>query len=363
MDERAVDQLAATLPPLLSALEALGFVARYLNPPDLAAVLAALGEPEAPLRPAAEQLSDWPAELVDLRAALTFACEQVLASFQALREAQAGGDMGQAYRALRGVARVQEALYPFAAGIGAVSRYFLEPAARGDAVLLARLADAPARDDVGVMHVQNEPGSRGGFSLYVPEYYSPDRTWPLVVALHGGSGNGRAFLWTWLRDARSRGAILLSPTASGQTWAISGPDRDTPNLKRMVDTIRDRWTVDPARLLLTGMSDGGTFSYVSGLEPDSPFTHLAPVSAAFHPMLAQMADASRVEGLPIHIAHGALDWMFPVEMAREAGRALAAAGAAVTYREVADLSHTYPRELNPDLFEWMTETAVSLPPA
>jgi phospholipase/carboxylesterase len=63
-------------------------------------------------------------------------------------------------------------------------------------------------------------------------------------------------------------------------------------------------------------------------------------------MLVQMADADRVRGLPIHIVHGALDWMFPVELARQALRAFAKAGANVTYREVEDLSHTYPREMN-----------------
>ena len=74
------------------------------------------------------------------------------------------------------------------------------------------------------MHDHNEPGSRGGFSLYVPEYYTPDRAWPLVMALHGGSGNGRNFLWSWLRDARSFGAILIAPTATGPTWALMGED-------------------------------------------------------------------------------------------------------------------------------------------
>jgi phospholipase/carboxylesterase len=66
----------------------------------------------------------------------------------------------------------------------------------------------------GVFTTTNEPGSRGGFSVYVPEYYTADRAWPLVMALHGGSGNGRGFLWSWLRDARSRGAILIAPTAT-----------------------------------------------------------------------------------------------------------------------------------------------------
>jgi phospholipase/carboxylesterase len=206
------------------------------------------------------------------------------------------------------------------------------------------------------MHV-GEPGARGGASLYVPEDCTDRREWPLVVALHGGAGSGRSFLWSWLRDARSHGAILAAPTAVGDTWALMGPDPDTPNLARLVEAIRARWRIDPARILLTGMSDGGTFSYVSGLEPGSPFTHLAPVSAAFHPMLAAMADRDRLSGLPIHIAHGAVDWMFPVQMAREARDALAAAGANVTYREIADLSHTYPRELNPAILAWLQASA------
>jgi phospholipase/carboxylesterase len=106
-------------------------------------------------------------------------------------------------------------------------------------------------------------------------------------------------------------------------------------------------------MLLTGLSDGGTFSYVSGLEADSPFTHLAPIAASFHPVLAQTADESRIRGLPIFLIHGALDWMFPVAVARGARAALSAAGADVTYVEIDDLSHTYPREANPVILEWL----------
>ena len=356
-EDRVSDDLAAVIPPLLSALEALGLVARYLNPSELGGVLAAVGEPELPLRQAVDGLSPWPSALTFLRGALTGACQHTLEAFEGLRGAEAAGsDMGQIFRALRGLPRAQEALYPLAAGVAPVSRYFLEPARRGDAATLARLADAPRRDDTGVIHL-GEPGARGGVSLYVPEDYSPDREWPLVIALHGGAGSGRSFLWSWLRDARSHGVILAAPTAIGQTWALTGPDVDTPNLARIVDWVSERWTLDPRRRLLTGMSDGGTFSYVSGLEPGSPFTHLAPAAAAFHPMLAQMADPDRLAGLPIHIAHGTLDWMFPVAMAREAERALRAAGADVTYRELPDLAHTYPRELNPRILTWMDESA------
>src|SRR5204863_30891 len=99
----------------------------------------------------------------------------------------------------------------------------------------------------GIFHNHNEPGSRGGFSVYVPEYCTPDRAMPLVMALHGGSGNGRGFLWSWLRDARSLGAILVAPTAIGPTWALMGDDADTPNLMRILETVRSRWTIAPGR--------------------------------------------------------------------------------------------------------------------
>jgi phospholipase/carboxylesterase len=175
----------------------------------------------------------------------------------------------------------------------------------------------------------------------------------LVMALHGGSGNGRGFLWRWLRDARSLGAILVTPTAMGSTWALMGEDVDTQNLARILDSVRSRFDIDPKRLLLTGMSDGGTFSYVTGLERDSPFTHLAPVAATFHPLMAEIADAERLRGLPIHIVHGALDWMFPVQTARQTRDLLTAAGADVTYREIDNLSHCYPREMNAEILQWL----------
>ncbi|MGC2780244.1 MAG: phospholipase, partial [Bradyrhizobium sp.] len=180
-----------------------------------------------------------------------------------------------------------------------------------------------------------------------------DRAWPLVMALHGGSGNGRDFLWSWLRAARSLGAILVAPTATGPTWALMGEDADTPNLVRILDLVRSRVAIDPARMLLTGMSDGGTFCYVSGLERGSPFTHLAPVAATFHPLMAEIADRDRLRGLPIQIVHGRLDWMFPVEIARHTSDALAKSGANVVYREIDDLSHCYPREVNVELLRWL----------
>jgi phospholipase/carboxylesterase len=353
MSEAVIDDVVAVLPPLLDCLEALGFVARYLNLPDFNRVMQAAGTPDQSLQAVRPRLANWPAEFEGIRTALEAASEAALASFAGLRAVQSGkGDLVAVFRALRHLPRAQEALYPLAAKFPPVSSFFLDPALRDDSALLERLTN-PAGENTGIIHDHNEPGSRGGFSLYVPEYYTGDRAWPVVMALHGGSGNGRNFLWSWLRDARSFGAILVAPTASGSTWALMGDDIDTPNLMRILAAVQSRWNIDSKQLLLTGMSDGGTFCYVSGLESASPFTHLAPVAATFHPLMAEMADAERLRGLPIYLVHGRLDWMFPVQVARQAHQALVAAGADVTYRELEDLSHTYPREINAPILQWL----------
>jgi phospholipase/carboxylesterase len=354
MSEAVVDDIVAVLPPLLQSLEALGFVARHLNPPAFGRVMDAAGTPDLALQDVRARLANWPGEFADIQSRLQTAGDAALAAFAGLRAVQNGdGDLVAVFRALRYAPRAQEALYPLAAKLPPVSSFFIDPALRDHAGLLARLA-APAHQDTGVMHDHNEAGSRGGFSLYVPEYYTPDRAWPLVMALHGGSGNGRGFLWSWLRDARSHGAILVAPTATGNTWALMGEDTDTPNLSRIVDQLRERWNIDRDRLLLTGMSDGGTFCYVTGLEGTSPFTHLAPVASTFHPLMAEMADAERLRGLPIFLVHGRLDWMFPVQVAQQAQQLLSAAGADVIYREIDDLSHCYPREINPAILSWLS---------
>ena len=357
MTARELDRIESLLAPLLEALDALGQVARRLHPPALAGLVAQAARAQARWQTAWSVNPPWPEPWALLGAQLDACATEAMASFEGLRAATAGSDaLAQAYRALRHLPRALEALYPLAGLLGSVNRFFLDPAGRADESLQRRLlGEAP--EHTGLMAFGDSPGSRQGVWVYVPETYRADRDWPLVMALHGGGGRGRAFLWSWLRDARARGAILVAPTSLGPTWALAGDDEDSPHLMQILDFVREHWRVDPARLLLTGMSDGGTFCYASGLEPSSPFTHLAPVSAAFHPMLAQMADPARLRGLPIHIVHGSLDWMFPVAMAREAAQALSAAGARASLREIADLSHVYPGEVNGSILDWLDQTA------
>ena len=354
--EPVVDLISRLVPALLRALYALEFAGRHVAPDTLPQLIDAIGGRRNDLDAALAQSRalDWPEHLLPARECLERAGAAAGESIEALLAApQTPQPIVAAYRALRGYARAAEALYPMAPHLKPVSQFFLEPDARNDDALIARFADAdPERKGVGVVHVGGPPGARGGYSLYVPETYDATRSHPLVVAMHGGSGNGGAFLWSWLREARTRGIILIAPTARGSTWSLMEPQVDGANIELIVRDVACKWNVDPGRQLLTGMSDGGTFTYVLGLHAGCRFTHLAPVAASFHPLILAMADAGRVRELPIHIVHGAQDWMFPPEMAQSAERALRDAGANVRYRRIADLAHTYPRDENGRILDW-----------
>ncbi|HEY1931734.1 MAG TPA: hypothetical protein VGG99_06975 [Acetobacteraceae bacterium] len=351
-----VEAIVGIVGPMLDALDRLEFIARHLHPPDIASLMEVLEDSDATLRTARETVTAaaWPEHLIPFRDQIDLAAGLTLRACDGLREAAVSGGLRAAMRALRNVGRATEALYPLASSLPSVSRFFLEPDQRDDADLLERVAAGAERTDVrvGVLHANNTTDERGGFSVYVPEDYDPARAYPLVMALHGGSGHGRLFLWTWVREARSRGVILVAPTATGDTWSLMQPEIDAAHLVRVLEHVAGTLRVDRSRLLLTGMSDGGTFTLLSGLGEASPFTHLGPIAASFHPMFVTMTPPQRLLGLPIYLVHGALDWMFPVSVARTAYGALDGAGAKVVYREIADLSHAYPREENASMLTW-----------
>jgi len=355
----ATDAIGALLSPLLGALERVAWVQRHLFPPlagPLAEQLAPSADALAPALRALEA-AEWPADMGFLRERLVDGTRQTLELVTAFVEAaKTPEDPIGLFRALRRFARVQETLYPLAPAFGALSRWYLEPDRHADDDLVARLRAGALREDdarVGVLHSGNERNERGGFSVYVPESWDGRTPMALVVALHGGSGHGRDFLWSWLRDARSRGVMVLSPTSRDRTWALMGEDVDAEPLGRMIESVGERYPLDRARVLLTGMSDGATYALLRGLRGGLPVTHLAPACGVLHPALLMSGDLARARDLPIYLIHGALDWMFPVATAHLAREALTMAGAALVYREIDDLSHTYPRDENPKILDWL----------
>lgn len=355
------DLLLAIVAPILDALKVFERSSRYLGPSTMETVRNQLLDTRRGLRDASANLDEsiWPPAAVPIRDAVSAAYGHALRSLERLAEADgSANDLMPLYRALGARAPMCEAIYPLAQHFSLVHRFFLDHEKQE----VPRLSQASTAEPVGfsgVHHIANDRKQRGGYSIYVPESFDPARRYPVVFALHGGSGHGSSFLWSWIRTCRTEELVLVSPTSVGGTWAIMGEDLDTPNLLQMLESMTRLVQIDETKLLLTGMSDGGTFTYVSGCTASSPFTHLAPCSASFHPMLIEMMAKDRLRDLPICITHGALDWMFTVDIAQTAEYSFNAAGANVFYREIADLAHTYPEDANPELVKWFLNTNAS----
>ena len=263
-----------------------------------------------------------------------------------------GGDTLAAMKAMRAQARAQEKLYPTANILTPISQYFLELPQRDNTGLLERLnVDRPG-EKIGILNAENERDTRGGFSLYIPEYLDNSQPAPLVIALHGGTGHGRDFMWSWLREARTRGFMLLSLTSQQDTWSLMGEELDLPILLRLVEFVAKDFALDRQHILLTGMSDGGTYTLLAGLQKESPFTHLAPFSGVLHPEISMNGNIKYAGDKNIYLVHGTHDWMFPIETAYMAKAELEAAGANLTFRPIDDLSHTYARTENPEVLDW-----------
>lgn len=247
------------------------------------------------------------------------------------------------------------ALYELRARLPIISAYF-------NIADRAPVADlSPEGDDSaprGFIHREADQ-SRGKYSLYVPENYSSNRQWPLIICLHGGYGQGYEYIWTWLRSARTRGYLLLSPKSLAETWTMTMNSPDTRSVMRMLDEVSETYAIDRSRIYLTGLSDGGIFTYIMGLERHERFTGLAPVAGALHMAVDPMLRTGTGRELPIFVIHGVHDFIFPVSFTRQTNELLTMLKYNVKYEELPEWGHAFPYSINERLvMPWFE----SLPP-
>lgn len=177
--------------------------------------------------------------------------------------------------------------------------------------------------------------------LYVPPSYSPDRPAPLAVTLHGAGGTNTGGMAPLRASADALGMLLVSPQSVGTTWdMIWGPyGPDVAALDRALAKVFAQCNVDPARVALTGFSDGASYALSLGLTNGDLFTRLV----AFSPGILNPA-AHRGKP-PIYISHGTRDPILNIDRAsRSFVPALQKDGYAVTYREF-DGVHQVPVEI------------------
>jgi phospholipase/carboxylesterase len=166
--------------------------------------------------------------------------------------------------------------------------------------------------------------------LYVPRQAAPNHPLPLIVLLHGGGGQAEDFR-SKVPLADEFGVIMLALDSRDNTWdGIDSPyGPDVQYIDAALQYTFERVAVDPGRIALGGLSDGGAYSLSLGMVNGDLFTHLAAVAPGY------FAPPGPPIGRPrIFIAHGTRDNVYSVAGSRRAiVPQLEDAGYDVTYYE------------------------------
>ncbi len=188
-------------------------------------------------------------------------------------------------------------------------------------------------------------------SLFVPQTYQPAKGYGLVVCLHGAGFTGEAYLERW-QSRLGEDYVLACPTYPDGAWFTRTAEELVLATIRMVQR---RYHIDPDRMFLTGMSNGGIGTWLIGMHHAPRFAGIAPMASGLDDVL--MPFLANLRTTPVYMIHGAKDQVMPVELSRTIARELDAIGYPYVYREhqrehpMAG-GHYFPREELPDLVAW-----------
>jgi poly(3-hydroxybutyrate) depolymerase len=102
--------------------------------------------------------------------------------------------------------------------------------------------------------------------LYVPRQAAPQRPLPLIVLLHGGGGRAEDFQ-SMFPLAEEFGVVMLALDSRHNTWdGIDSPfGPDVQFIDAALRYTFERVAVNPERVALGGLSDGGAYALSLGL--------------------------------------------------------------------------------------------------
>jgi pimeloyl-ACP methyl ester carboxylesterase len=191
-------------------------------------------------------------------------------------------------------------------------------------------------------------------SLAVPSSYHPSKSYGLVVCLHGAGFTGAAYLERW--QPRLGGEYLLAcPTYPQGAWFTR---RAEDLVLATIRLVQRRYHIDPDRIFLTGMSNGGIGAWLIGMHHAPRFAGIAPMASGLDSVLFPFLENLRTT--PAYIIHGAHDQVMPVELSRSIANELTQLGYPFVYREHDRMhptagGHFFPREELPDLVTWFSQ--------
>ncbi|MCF6155091.1 MAG: hypothetical protein E3K36_07520 [Candidatus Brocadia sp.] len=197
---------------------------------------------------------------------------------------------------------------------------------------------------------------KGEYFAYIPPTYVPDRSWPVVLALHGVGGSGYGQVMAWLKSsARKDEFIFVAPTYGSGLWWKEEPERFVLSVLKKV---KQDYHVDTNRVYLTGFSSGGHGVWYLAIRYPSLFAAINPVAGEC-PLPSLLVNLIQV---PVFIIHGDRDTVIPVEAARDANSRLERLGYNVVYKELPELKHQFPVNETDQILAWFHSHKRSLYP-
>lgn len=170
------------------------------------------------------------------------------------------------------------------------------------------------------------------YYVHPPAGYDPSLRYPLVLAFHGGTRNGPSMehLTGLSPKADEKGFIAVYPDGTGMldsvlTWnigfgfgyALRNDVDDVGFVRALVERLEADYSVDPARVYATGISNGGMLAYLVASDLSDVFAAVAPVAGAYggrenegSPLIVYQAPPRPVS---LIIFHGKKDRMVPYD--------------------------------------------------
>lgn len=181
--------------------------------------------------------------------------------------------------------------------------------------LLAHCGEAQAQSER--INVQ---GSERSYVLVGQKGSSPR---PLILALHGNRGSGAQFARYagWDELARQENILIALPDGLNRAWADGrSPEQfrgqapppgtdDVAFLVALISRLVQQGRADPARIYVTGLSNGGIMTYRMICERADLFAGAAPVIANFPIALSRTCTPSR--RVPLLVMNGTADRFAP----------------------------------------------------
>lgn len=211
------------------------------------------------------------------------------------------------------------------------------------------------------------------YVVYVPENYTPDKAWPLIVFLHGAGERGDDGLKQSqvgigsairLHPDRFPAIVIMPQCPEGAFWDVI-----LERMETAMAQIHEEYRIDDHRVYLTGLSMGGYGTWLWGGMKTGTFAALMPICGGgdVHSM-EKLLDRKMVRDfgtmeervqhlakVPIWAFHGAKDSVVPPEQSRQMVKLVKEAGGHVKYTEFPDTDHNSwdAAYQNEDAIEWL----------